>query len=607
MNEKKKVNSKTVSIVIFLIVILVGPLFVQGILNKSNVMQQIVSPEGSSSEIPTGDRAAREFLTYEWQDPLAYSEGERYHITTDLQQSDFSRTHYDMPDSIDRNDTTGPLVLSGDVVLHESNISDDSLQNQDWPWLSQFNLEADTNLLSISRLDQEEHRRWPWEKDDNKAKGFAAPVLCPVKESNWFHKKSYSVLSFDAEFERDYGAGSEDLWIWIWIRPDQDTYSRYIYVKWDGVSVGSFIVRPWSDMKGYVRISRATYSHLMDIGHHTLEVALTYGGYIARPYKLMYIWPGIGSSSSSSSQTPPLNEDSGAPPYSGEGPKGPSEFCQFSTRIDSGTSPWMEFQVYAGTDTHVNIVTENWADTGSRSLVLTWDYTRHWYLTAPGAYDIHIGDETDDSIHVLELVFDMPAVDFGKRIKVLAVHHEGWDVEIDSMSGLDYSTLGSAVSLTQAYYKTHGYHRMEYVIDDTSISFDTTTTDSEFNTLRNNYFDHKDQSGWTWMMLLNQLTGSPDPPVGAYYPGKGIAIPQETIDDERYLDGGTRLEWMTMVFMHEFGHSIDIFVLKGWWPFWLEEDYCSTANCVMSYAEADNTRYHDQWYCFYHWRLRNKK
>jgi hypothetical protein len=187
---------------------------------------------------------------------------------------------------------------------------------------------------------------------------------------------------------------------------------------------------------------------------------------------------------------------------------------------------------------------------------------------------------------------------------VLAVHHKGWAVEVDAMSGLDYTTLGSAIDVAQAYYKTHGYHRMEYAVDDTSIQFSTTTTDAEFQTFCISYFDHRGQSDWTWVLLLNQLTGDP---VAAYYPGYGIAIPQKTIDDKTTFYGGTRLQWMATSFMHEFGHSINILELEGIWPFWLHERYCSNADCVMSGAGADNTRYHEPWYCFYHWCLRNKK
>jgi hypothetical protein len=503
---------------------------------------------------------------------------------------------------MDRNGTDSHIIEFGEGFFYDASDTNAIPEDQGWPWSDLTNHNPIQMTYGPKRFNSELDRHWPWQAgSDNQRKEFAAPMLCPVMEGHWFPKKSWANLAFDVDFQRDYGSGSDHLWIWLWIHPDQDTYSRRMYVYWDNTQVASVIIRPFWDFKGAIKIDVSQHSDKMHEGHHRLEVAVTYGGYVAHGWKMMYVWPGLGPTDNSGTQLPPQNEVTGQPPpYPGEGPEGLSEFCQFSSKAYSAY-PWMEFEVYAGPGTIVNIVTENWNDPYYRLIEVKWDDGRTWWILSPGAYQIDIGDEADDSLHELQLNFlHLLSVDYAKRIPIVAVHHVGWNVEVDAMQGLDHSTLTNAIEDTESYYETRGYHRMEYHLDDTDIPFDSLTTDSEFYSLHDNHFYHVGQGGWVWTMLLNELTGD-DITVGAFFPGYGIAIAQKGIADAIDWDGGNRLQWMTMSFMHEFGHSINIIEFVFIW-----EWYCENADCVMAIAGAANTRYHTPWYCFYHWSLRNK-
>ena len=117
--RKREVDFRRILVVTLLALVLISPLFAQVIFIEPDAMKQIVSPEVFLSEITTGDRAAREFLNYDWQEPLAYSEDERYTMRTPLQQSSSSNTQFTQQelriDNIDRN------VLWVNDTLHSSN------------------------------------------------------------------------------------------------------------------------------------------------------------------------------------------------------------------------------------------------------------------------------------------------------------------------------------------------------------------------------------------------------------------------------------------------------------------------------------------------------
>ncbi len=513
-------------------------------------------------EIPYGDSATMEFLSQEWRGPLSQDE------IRDVELS------------------SAAALSNADSILTEERAFPDSSVDRNGTF-------DDEDPLDFG-IESESERGWPWQPWPSQRKDFAATVLSPPREGHWFPRKSYSVLAFDITFEYEVSS-SDDVYIWTWIVNDQDLYSRYLTFWWDNQMVHQRIITPW-DLKTSIKIEYDDFKDYLGVGHHRLEIAINYGAWKDHGWKMIYVWPGIGPTPWADDQHPPLRSHAGAPPWPGEGRDAPTDFFEFTPNTGS-SNVIVEYQVYAGTSTYLNLVTDNWDDTSTRPLRVYWDGSFKAYLYSPGSFQIWIGNENDDSIHTLKLKFsNMPIMHYAKRITTMAVHHRGWNVELDCMYGLDYGSLVNGITYTQAYYKVHSYHRMDLSLDETDIVYDDYTTDSEYRSLHNSHFDHSGQAGWTWALLANKLEGEP---IAFYMPGYGLAFAQETIDDGRETEGGTRTQWMTMSFMHEFGHSIGIKEGPG-------EVYCWNTDCVMASASAENTHYHDAWYCFYHFWLRNK-
>jgi len=410
--------------------------------------------------------------------------------------------------------------------------------------------------------------RWPWQDISHQRKDFSALPRAPNMEGHYWLKKSYSTLSFDITIDTPI---SENVYIWIWLTRVTDIYTRYLTVWFDHNQADRFIVGS-NGFKGCIYVP----SSMIEPGTttHMVELSMHYCGWVERGWKLEYCWVGIGSGSNGYQQTPPLDTD--LSPYH------PYPFTELVPRSGK-TDTAVEYRVFCGPTTVLNIETENVGDSVSRVVDIYIDGTYKDSIASPGAYEIDLDDYARDVLRILKMVFkNMPDIDYPKRITQLAIHHVGWTFEIDVMPGVWQSTIIEYIASMNAWYKIHAYHRAKIWFSGV-LADDYETILSEHIYYWTWFNEHKFQLYWEYVIWVKRLTDGVNYYGGWHYQSflidYGIAI--------AWHGGGPTTIW------HEYGHHISILELG-----WGGEVYCSNSKCVMS----TSTGYY---YCWYHWHLRS--
>jgi hypothetical protein len=149
----------------------------------------------------------------------------------------------------------------------------------------------------------------------------------------------------------------------------------------------------------------------------------------------------------------------------------------------------------------------------------------------------------------------------------------------------------SVVEYVEAYYKVHGYERVDFQINSTGNPHEERVElDTFLNTYIPAFFDHIND-GKNWRYVVFGHYGFED-----FY---GYVHPDDTdcafLADE-YL--GTEEKRRTLV-MHEFGHTVGIIEFDAYG----REYYCSNWDCCMAKASSLNMIL-EPCYCGFHWATR---
>lgn len=412
---------------------------------------------------------------------------------------------------------------------------------------------------------------WPWQDDSHLRKDFSALPVAPNMNGHYLLKKSYSTLTFDILFTKPT---SGNVYIWIWLVRDQDTYTRTLTVKFDGSQfAGSQFVVGASGFKGALLVP----SSIISPGYvrHTIDISINFGGYKDRGWRLEFCWMGLGNNANGYEQTPPQETTS---PY----------YTQDLEELvpQSGTTDVVvEYKVICGTNTKLNIETENVNDAYSRVVDIYIDNVKKGTISSPGAYELTLGEYAPGSQQcILKFVFkNMPDIYKSKRITQLAVHRIGFNLEIDTMEGCSQATLITRMNAMNAWLVLHGYHRITYYFSGI-LGFAEETTPADHRGCWFWFYEHKFISFWEYVIYVNKLIYD-----GEYDAGWHFA---DFLFD--YGIGISEIDSKTTTIWHEYGHHIGIYEenQQG------KENYCWNSRCVMSTSGA-------YYYCWFHWHLRS--
>jgi hypothetical protein len=178
-------------------------------------------------------------------------------------------------------------------------------------------------------------------------------------------------------------------------------------------------------------------------------------------------------------------------------------------------------------------------------------------------------------------------IEYGWRVTICALHYESVFVEVDWMAAegscLGHKPPDSVLEYVEAYYKIHGYDRVEMQFNE-EIGHAINVNASEFQLhYVPTYFDKFGVMHWRYVLF-----GHFGDLWNGYCIGEESFIADAICSSEALRRG---------VLMHEFGHSVGI----------IERDelgrefYCWNQFCCMSvFGVATMT----PWYCGFHWSLR---
>ncbi|MFX1577355.1 MAG: hypothetical protein ACFFCF_09275 [Promethearchaeota archaeon] len=392
----------------------------------------------------------------------------------------------------------------------------------------------------------------------------------PNFEGHWFPKQSHSILYFQCAFG---WTGNQRLDIVI--EQDQDSYSRYFYVRCDGVLVHSSVIGS-SGFNGHVLF----YTTL---GSHRIELEIYYGGYKNHGWKLVYFWP-----------------------YTLSGGRAGNVEGEYFPKIYRST---LQYWVECGDDTILNLDIQRINDRYTRFLSIYLDgntVVSERVVSGSHQFEFNIGDYAnppdpgdpigDPTMHELKLQIRSGSYcEYGWRVNLCAIHYESVFVEVDWMKAgngcTGHEPPASVVEYVEAYYKVHGYERVDFQINSTGNPHEEMVEPDTFlNTYIPTFFDHiNDSENWRYVVF-----GHYGPP--GYY---GYIHPDDTdcafLADE-YLDTE---EKRRTTLMHEFGHTLGIIELDVYGG----EYYCANWACCMAEASPHNMVL-EPWYCGVHWATR---
>lgn len=389
----------------------------------------------------------------------------------------------------------------------------------------------------------------------------------PNFEGHWFPKISHSKLYFQCDLI--HGDNRLD----IVINRDQDTYSRYFYIYVNGQRIHSSII-------GSSGFNESITYNAPITALYNIEFEIYYGGYKEHGWKLLFFWP-----------------------YSGETDFSRNIPGEFFPKMSTAT---LQYWVECGNTTTLNLEIQRINDSYDRlfSVYLDGNIVVDEFVIGAGSHALEfvIGNYTDPppigvpigdpTMHELKLQIRFGGFcEYGWQVSLCAVHYENVYVEVDWMNPV-FGCLGhrpseSVVEYLEAYYKIHGYERVDFQISDTGIPHDAVTSITEFyQDIMPTYFNHSELANWRYALFGHKAEIG-----GGFAYGKGAFL-----GDLAYLVLGER--WRRYILMHEFGHTVGILVWEN-----QTEIYCANPYCVMSISPQGIQMY--PWYCGFHWSLRD--
>nr|KXH74678.1 MAG: hypothetical protein AM325_12515 [Candidatus Thorarchaeota archaeon SMTZ1-45] len=445
----------------------------------------------------------------------------------------------------DQNITTAVAIPSWAVVLLEDEPSD----HQD------LNYTVDNNCEYI--IQEIPPPAAQIESEPQQSGNLMTPLTF-AKKGHYFPFTGYSKMYFDFEADSWWGAQYR---IHLEIARAADTYARTLTVSLDGSQFYSCII-------GSTGFHDDIWTPIIWWGGvHTIRIQINWGAYVEKAWKLEYFWV-------YNTADIPLDVK-----------------CEYTHQSEHSK---MEYLVETGPNTILNLKTENGWDGITRSCFVYLDSRLVFMGSSPGNYEISLGDFPDGEIHQITIdIFSCSSTEYAKKITVMLVHHDGASLEIDYR--YDHQPDSEALEYLETFFKTHSYHRVDCVLDQSlssSVIPDTITQNFDWWSVKSQYFSHlghwTEAAGdvdWLWCVFVHYIEGN-----AGFYGGDTIAVA-----DQAWIDWcnqyGYSISWQRRaVLMHEFGHYLGM-------PHYIGETTCPNYPCVFSAGapvEAPT-------YCLWHW------
>lgn len=421
---------------------------------------------------------------------------------------------------------------------------------------------------------------------DPENKNVPAPLQI-VKEAHWFPKQSHSRIIYQT-YTYGYVSGYHNVKIHVILKGDRDTYSRYFRVYIDSIKIYEKIVSPGPTYN--LTISTSIY-HEGEADPHLLTFEIYYGGYKEHGWMLTSLWL----------------EDSVMP-------SGQESFVITGEYFPKQSYSKLSWKVLCGESTKMDITLRRVNDDFSRFFKVYLDGQLVFSDTVYGAHEYHLnlGDFQDNSIHTITLQINYGGyTEQGWILELFRIHHEGYYYEVDYMEGLD--PRQDALNYIEEYYINHGYHRIEFYVDD-EIPFDSETSWSvdyysgelencEYKDIEVHYYtlEHNIDPKWKYIVYGNQLEDEPGA-LGAtnILGGEYVFIARGKCDNWADQNFISRINAERAVVIHEIGHTVHI---GDWNHSTGDEIYCFNAKCVMAMASEHNCITYP-FYCAHHWHQR---
>ncbi|MHA1768333.1 MAG: hypothetical protein ACTSV3_00570 [Candidatus Thorarchaeota archaeon] len=304
-------------------------------------------------------------------------------------------------------------------------------------------------------------------------------------------------------------------------------------------------------------------------GHtHTVRIQINWGAYVERAWKLEYFWVYNAADT-------PLDVK-----------------CEYTHQAEHAK---LEYLVETGPNTILNLKTENGWDGTTRSCLVYLDSQLVFTGVSPGSYEIDLGDFPDGEVHLITIdIFSCSSTEYAKKVTIMLVHHDGASLEIDYR--YDHQPDAQALEYMETFFKTHSYHRVDCVLDQSlssSVIPDIILPSFDWSSVKSQYFNHAGQwtdvagdVDWLWCVSVHYIDGN-----AGFYCCDMIAIADQSWIDwcDQY---GYSISWQRRaVMMHEFGHYLGM-------PHYSGDTSCPNYPCVFSVGapvEAPT-------YCLWHWQ-----
>ena len=379
-----------------------------------------------------------------------------------------------------------------------------------------------------------------------------------AKKGHYFPFAGYSKMYFD--FEADSWLPSQYR-IHLEIERAADTFDRTLTVSLDGSPFYSCVIR-----------STGFHSDIWTPviwwgGTHTIRIQINWGAYVEKAWKLEYFWVyNIADT--------PLDVK-----------------CEYTHQAEHAK---LEYLVETGPNTILNLKTENGWDGTTRSCFVYLDSRLVFMGSSPGSYEIYLGDFPDGEIHQITVdIFSCSSTEMAKKVTIMLVHHDGASLEIDYR--YDHQPDSDALVYLETFFKTHSYHRVDCVLDQSlssSVIPDTIPLNFDWLSVKSQYFSHMGQwtevagdVDWLWCVFTHYIEG-----YGGFYVQDMIAVADQT-----WIDWCNQNEYSISwqrraVMMHEFGHYLGM-------PHYSGDIACPNYPCVFHSGAPVET----PTYCLWHW------
>ncbi|MCF2136574.1 MAG: hypothetical protein K9W43_04960 [Candidatus Thorarchaeota archaeon] len=420
----------------------------------------------------------------------------------------------------------------------------------------------DTRLSKSKTAGYFSGHTWSWEYGPNDRHVEAPEVVRPL-EGNWFPQSSYSRITYQAVI-------SPISKISFRIERGADTYARRIRLYCGNYLLLDDVI---SSSEQYYEASILTTN--IPLGIYFVMMEINYGGYKFRGWNLRY-WQVFYCDS--------------------EGYYQPTRTAY--QQFQKERSSTLEFCVPMGPHTILNLETQNCHDIYTRLLYVYVDDVLKQTLYAPGAYEVEIANFVSPGLHDLKFVLyygDHFWGYYSKSIRQLCVTYEYKQIEVDSMAThVQPSTVFERV---ETYYRTHGYRRIVFHVDETNIPYDYELTYNEVNSLYWSHCNHIGQDRWVWGLYGHTVK---DAWGWAQFSEQRFVIGDQVSID--FMSGSVSTEDKRVwILTHEFGHTEKMLDFTGYkTDVYTEKQYGFTyVDWYTPHYPSNSWRDRLEWVCSY--------